>query len=118
MGYALGLLELLLVEGDVVVAGYVLKWLQEVVFEMLLALLLLYDDRALEVKVVLFFQNIEERWVSASINTDFLELVPEVVLDRLLLEVVPLEDDVVLTFENEAVDDEVLFLEKVSFLQE
>ena len=53
---------------------------------MLLPLLLLYDDCPLEVKVVGFFKDIKEGRVSPSINANLLELVPEVILDGLLLE--------------------------------
>ena len=85
---------------------------------MLFTLFLLDHDRPLEIKVVLFFQHVEERWVRASINAYLLELVAEMVLDRLLFELLTLNDDVVLALEHEAVDDEVLFLEKVGLLEE
>ena len=93
---ALRLLELLFVERDVVVAGDVLQGLQQVVLQVLLPLFLLNDNRSLEVQVVLLFQNVEKGRVRATIDSDLLKLVPEVVLDRLLLEAVSLEDDIVL----------------------
>ena len=40
------------------------------------------------------------------------------ILDRLLLKTIPFKDDVVLTFEDEAVDDEVLFFEQICLLKE
>ena len=55
MRYALDLLELLLVEGDIVVLCDVLKWLKQIIFHVLFALLLLDDDGPLEVEIVLFF---------------------------------------------------------------
>ena len=114
--YALRLLELLFVEGDVVVLSDVLERLEQVVLQVLLTLLLFNDDRALKVQIVLFLQDVKERWIGATINTNLLELVPEMILDWLLLEAVPLEDDVVLTFEYEAVDDEVFLLKKICLL--
>ena len=112
------LLKLLFVERDVVVLSDVLERLQEVIFQMLFTLLLLNHDRPLEIQVVLFFKHVEERWVRASINAYLLELVAEMVLDRLLFELLTLNDDVVLALEHEAVDDEVLLFEKVGLLEE
>ena len=84
---------------------------------MLLTLLLLNHDCPLEVKIIFLLKHIEEWRVRASINANLLELVPEVVLDRLLLEAVSFHDDIVLTFEDKAIDNEVLFLEEVRFLE-
>ena len=114
--YALRLLELLLVEGDVVILGDVLQRLQQIVLQMLLALFLFNDDSSLEVEIVLLLQNVEERWICATVDANLLELIPEMILDRLLLKAVPLKDDVVLAFEHEAVDDEVLFFEQICLL--
>jgi len=105
------LLELLLVESDVVVLGDILEWLQQVILQVLLSLLLLDHDSPLEVEIVNFLEDVEERWVSASINANLLELVAEVILDRLLLKAVSLQNDVVLPLQDEAVDDKVLFFE-------
>lgn len=107
---SLRLLELLFVEGDVVVACNVLQRGQQVVLYVLLPLLLLHDDGSLEVQVIGLLKDIEQGWVRASVNADFLELVSEMVLDRLLLKAAALQNDVVLAFEDEAVDDEVLSL--------
>ena len=104
------MLELLLVESDVVVLGDILEWLQQVILQVLLSLLLLDHDSPLEVEIVDFLEDVEERWVSASINANLLELVAEVILDRLLLKAVSLQNDVVLPLQDEAVDDKVLFL--------
>lgn len=104
------MLELLLVERDVVVLGDILEWLQQVILQVLLSLLLLDHDSPLEVEIVDFLEDVEERWVSASINANLLELVAEVILDRLLLKAVSLQNDVVLPLQDEAVDDKVLFL--------
>ena len=104
------MLELLLVESDVVVLGDILEWLQQVILQVLLSLLLLNHDSPLEVEIVDFLEDVEERWISASINANLLELVAEVILDRLLLKAVSLQNDVVLPLQDEAVDDKVLFL--------
>ena len=104
------MLELLLVESDVVVLGDILEWLQQVILQVLLSLLLLDHDSPLEVEIVDFLEDVEKRWVSASINANLLELVAEVILDRLLLKAVSLQNDVVLPLQDEAVDDKVLFL--------
>ena len=85
---------------------------------MLLTLLLFNDNSSLEVEIVLLLQDVEERWICATIDANLLELIPEMILDRLLLKAVPLKDDVVLAFEHEAVDDEVLFFEQICLLQE
>ena len=104
------MLELLLVESDVVVLGDILEWLQQVILQVLLSLLLLDHDSPLEVEIVDFLEDVEKRWVSASINANLLELVAEVILDGLLLKAVSLQNDVVLPLQDEAVDDKVLFL--------
>ena len=57
---------------------------------MLFSLLLFNNDCSLEVKIVYFLKDVEQGWVGASINTDFLEFVPEMILDRLLLELTSL----------------------------
>ncbi len=90
MRNTLRLLELLLVECDIVVSCDVLQRLKQVILNMFLALLLLNNDRSLEVQIVYFLKDVEQGWIGASINTDFLEFVPEMVLDRLLLELTSL----------------------------
>jgi len=64
----------------------------------LLALLLLNDDRSLKVQIVLFFKNVEERRVGATINSNLLELVSKMVFDGLLFESITRKDDVVFSF--------------------
>ena len=110
--------ELLFVERDVVIAGDVLKRLEKIVLEVFFPLLLLNDDSPFKIEVVFLFEDVVKGRVSASIDANLLELVAEVILDGLLLELVPLDDDVVLPFKHEAVDDEVLFLQQVCFLEE
>ena len=85
---------------------------------MLFALLLFDHDRALEIQVILFFEYVEQRWVSTSIDSNLLELVSEVVLDGLFFKTASLQDDVVLALEYKTVDDKVLSLKKVRLLQE
>jgi hypothetical protein len=81
-------------------------------------LLLLDNDGPFEVEVVFLFENVEEGRVSAAIDADLLELVAEVVLDGLLLELIPLNDDVVFSLKHEAVYDKILFFKQVCFLKE
>ena len=86
---------------------------------MLPALLLLHNNGPLNVQVIVFvFQNFKERRVLSAIDTNLLEFVSEVLLDWQFLESGTLQDNVVLTLEDEAVDHEVLTLEKVGALQE
>ena len=85
---------------------------------MLFALLLFDHDRALEIQVILFFEYVEQRWVSTSIDSNLLELVSEVVLDWLFFKTASFQDDVVLALEYKAVDDEILSLKQVRLLQE
>ena len=77
---------------------------------MLLSLLLLDNNRALHIQVILFLQDVIKWWVSATIDANLLELVAEVILDGLLFEAVALENDVILSFQDKAVDDKVLSL--------
>jgi len=85
---------------------------------MLFTLLLLHYNCALEVEIVFLFKDIKERWIGASVDTNFLEFVSKVVLDRLLLEIISLHNDIVLAFEYEAIYDKVLLLKQVCFLEE
>ena len=85
---------------------------------MFFPLLLFDNDGPFEVEVVFLFENVEEGRISAAIDADLLELVAEVVLDGLLLELVPLNDDVVFSLKHEAVDDKILFFKQVCFLKE
>jgi hypothetical protein len=80
-----GLLELLFVKRDVVVLCDVLQRSEQVVAHMLFALFLFHHDCPLEIQVVFFLQDIKQRRVRATINTNFLELVPEMIFNRLLL---------------------------------
>ena len=80
---------------------------------MSLALFLLHDKHTLEVQVVLLLQDVEKWRVRATINADLLELVAEVILDGLLLKLVSFVQDIVFAFKDEAVDDEVFFLEQI-----
>lgn len=81
---------------------------------MLPSLLLLHNDGPLNVQVVvLVFQDLKKGGVLAAIDTDLLELVPEVLFDRQLFEGRPLQDDVVLSLEDEAVDHKVLALQEI-----
>ena len=80
---------------------------------MSLALFLLHDEHPLEVEVVLLLQHVEERRISATIDAYLLELVAEVILDGLLRELVFFVQDVIFAFKDEAVDDEVFFLEQI-----
>ena len=114
----LGLLELLLIERDIVVACYVLERSQKVVLDVLLPLLLLDNDRPFEVQVVGFFKDVEKWRVRPTINANLLELVPEVILDRLLFEAAALENDVVFALQHKAVDNEVLTFEQIGLLKE
>ncbi len=118
MRNTLCLLELLLVECDIVVSCDVLQRLKQVILNMFLALFLLNNDRSLEVQIVYFLEDVEQGWVGASINTDFLEFVPEMILDRLLLELASFQDDVVLPLEHKAVHNEILTLEQICLLKE
>ena len=77
---------------------------------MFLTLLLLNYNRSFKVQVVFLLKDVEKGWVSASIDTDFLEFVPKMVLDRLLLKLASLQDDIVLAFKHKAVDYEILAL--------
>ena len=83
---------------------------------MLLSLLLLDNDCALHVQVILFLQDVIKWWVSATVDTNLLELVAKVILDGLFFEAVALQNDVILSFQDEAVDDKVLSLKQVSLL--
>lgn len=85
---------------------------------MLLALLLLHQNRPFKVQIVLFFKDFKECRVGATIDANLLELVPEVVLDRLLLECVASHDDVILALEHEAVQDEILLVQQLCLLKE
>ena len=85
---------------------------------MFFALLLFDHDRALEIQVVLFFKDVEQGWVGASVDSNLLELVSEVVLDGLFFETASLQDDVVFALEYKAVNNKVLSLKQVRLLQE
>ena len=85
---------------------------------MLFSLLLLNDDCSLKVEIILLFKDIKERRVGTTVDTDLLELISEMILDGLLFEAVSLKNDVVLAFEDEAVDYEIFLLEQVCLLQE
>ena len=85
---------------------------------MLFSLLLLDDDCSLKVEIILLFKDIKERRVGTTVDTDLLELISEMILDGLLFEAVSFKNDVVLAFEDEAVDYEIFLLEQVSLLQE
>lgn len=106
----LHLLELLLVKGDVIVPRNVLERPKQVIFHVLFSLLLLDNNCALNVQVILFLQDVIKWWVSATIDANLLELVAEVILDGLLFEAIALENDVILSFQDKAVDDKVLSL--------
>jgi hypothetical protein len=93
---ALDLLKLLLIECNIVILRYVLQGLQQIVFHVFFALLLFDDDRALEVQVVFFLEDIEKRRVGAAIDADLLEFVAEVVLNWLFAEGVSCHNNVVL----------------------
>ena len=110
MRYSFSLLELLLVERNVVVLCNVLQGLKQIVFQVFLPLLLLNHDCPLKIQIIFFLKHVKKWRVSASINANLLELVPEVVLDWLLFEAVSLHDHVVLTFEDKTIDNEVFFL--------
>lgn len=114
----LRLLILLLVESDVVVFGDILQRAQQIIPHVLLSLLLLHDDRSFDVQVIFFLQNVVEGRISTPIDANLLKLVPEVVLNRLLLESFTLDDHIILAFQHEAVQNEVLLLEQVSLLEE
>ena len=77
---------------------------------MLFTLFLFDDDRSLVVHVVDLVKHVEKRWIVATIDADFLELVPEVILDWLLFKAVPFQDDIVFPLENETIEYEVFLL--------
>ena len=83
------MLELLFVECDVVVLCNVLKGIKKIILHVFLTLLLLDDDCSLEVQVIFFFEDVEKRWIGTSIDSNLLELVPEMVFNCLLFESVP-----------------------------
>jgi len=95
---ALDLLELLLVERDVVVLCNVLQGLEQIVFHVLFALLLLDDNSPFEVEIVFLLEDVKKRGVGAPVDSYFLKFVAEVVFDGLLFEGVSCEDDVVFAF--------------------
>ena len=77
------------------------------------SLFLLHDEHPLEVEIVFFLQDVEERRISPAVNSYLLELIAEVILDGLLDELVPFVQNVIFAFEDKAVDDEVFLLEQV-----
>ena len=96
----------------------ILKWCEQIIFHVLLSLFLLDDNCSFDVQIVLFFQDVVKRRICSTINSDLLELVPEMILDRLFLEVVPFQDYVVLPFKDEAIDNEVLLFQEIGLLKE
>ena len=115
---ALRRFKLLLVERDIVVFSNILKWCEQIILHVLLSLFLLDDNCSFDVQIVLFFQDVVKRRICSTINSDLLELVPEMILDRLFLEVVPFQDYVVLPFKDEAIDNEVLLFQEIGLLKE
>lgn len=108
MWNSLGLLELGIVECDVVVLDDVIYWSQQVSLEHLLPVLMLNNQcpslsyqlvwsilslilsfpfcpSLCLVEVIFLAQDFPKSWILGPINADLLELVAEVVLERLLL---------------------------------
>jgi len=110
----LSLSILLLVESNVVIPADLDNRVEQLILLMLPPLFLLHDDGPLDIQVIVFiFQDLKKGWVLPAINTDLLEFVSEVLLDRQFLEGRALQDNVVLTLEDEAVDNEVFALEEI-----
>ncbi len=98
MGDALYLLELLLVERNIVVLCNILQGLEQIVFHMLFALLLLDDNSPFEVEIIFLLEDVKKRGVGTPVDSDFLEFVAEVVFDGLLFEGVSCDNHVVFAF--------------------
>ena len=118
MRNTLRLFVLLLVKRDVIVFGDVLKWTQQIVSHVLLALFLFDNNRPFDVQVILFFQNIVEGRISAPINANLLKFVSKMVLNWLLFEGLTLDYHIVFPFQNKTVEDKVLLLQKIGLLKE
>jgi len=105
------LLELRLVESNEVVLNNVIYRCKQVSFEQLFPVLVLDDERSLEVEVILLTQNFLEGRILATIDADLVKLVPEMILEGFFFGGLFFRDDVVLASERDAVQHIVLFVQ-------
>ena len=79
---------------------------------------MLNDDRSFQIEVILLAEDIKQGWILASIDSNFVEFVPKIVLHWLLLECFSLKYHIILSLEHDAAQNIVLLFKQVGALQE